>query len=417
MSKALPLQGVKVADFGWLGIGPLTAMRLAIWGATVVRVESHTRPGSDRIQAPYKDGIPGINRSGSFARMNRGKYGISINLNRPTGLAIAWRLIKWADVMDENFTPGQMKKWGLDYESVKKVKPDIIYMTTNLMGGSGPYAAANGYGYQAAGVSGITYPIGWSDRGPSPYHAAYPDFANPRLGAAAILAALHYRAKTGKGQYLDQSQMEGIGYCLMAPHIMSYETDGVILERSGNLNPSAAPHNVYPCKGDDRWCAIAVSNSEQWRALVAAMGRPELADDPRFSTLLERKKNEAELDALIAQWTVNMTRNEVETVLQKVGVPAHSVEDTRDLRKDPQLDYRQYWQRLTHSEMGDATYRGTGYTLSKGREVSLAAPCLGEHNEYVFKQILGMTDDEISEALIEGGITTDADLPEMKGAI
>lgn len=411
------MKGIKVANFAWVGVGPLHVRYLAIHGATVIRVESHTRPDTLRLMMPFKNGIAGVNNGPWFPDINPNAYGISINLEKPKGLELAWKVIMWADIMVESFTPGTMKKWGLDYESVRQKRPDIIYLSTCQMGQTGPYAKFAGYGYQAGAISGFTYISGMPDRTPSPTQIAYTDTIAPRFGAATLLAALDYRRRTGKGQYLDQGQFETSCHFL-APYIMDYLINKRVLERNGNRNPSAAPHGVYPCKGNDRWCAVAVFNDQEWRALARVMGKPELSDDPRFATLCARKENEDELDALIGGWTSDYTAEQLEVMFQAAGIAAFAVLNTEDLILDPQIKYQNYLTPLKHSVVGYHLYRPMGFTLSQTpHQLRLPGPCLGEHNEYVFKEILHMTDDEIADALAEGGITTEADLPQAGSSL
>ncbi|MDO8491861.1 MAG: CoA transferase [Dehalococcoidia bacterium] len=416
MEQKQALKGVKVANFAWVGVGPLHVRYLALHGATVVRVESHARPDTLRLMMPYRGG-PGINNSPWFAEINPNAYGISINMGKPSGLEIAWRLIEWADIMIESFIPGTMKKWSLDYENVRKKKPDIIYVSTCQMGQTGPYAKFAGFGYQAGGISGFTYISGMPDTTPGPTQIAYTDVIAPRFGAAALLAALDYRRRTGKGQYLEQGQFETSCHFL-APHIMDYLISKRVLERNGNRNPSAAPHGVYPCRGSDRWCALAVFNDEEWRSLACVMGRSELADAPSFATVLARKKNEDELDALIAGWTLDRTAEQLEAMLQAAGIASAVVADTEDLVSDPQLRSQGYFKKLKHSVVGEHLYRTMGFTMSRTPpELERPGPALGEHNEYVFKELLHMTDDEIADALAEGGVTTEADLPQISASL
>ena len=412
MAEHTPLEGLKVANFSWVGVGPTGIRYLACWGATVVRVESHRWPDTTRLMLPFKDGITHVNNAPWFADINVSTYGVSIDLTRPNGLDIAWRLIKWADVMAESFTPGTMKKLGLDYQNVSKVRPDIIYMSTSQMGQTGPLAKFAGFGYHAAAIAGFTHLTGWPDRPPTPVAAAFADPLSSRFVATSILAALEYRRRTGRGQYLEVSQLEAAIQHL-APVIMDYQVNGRSMNRSGNSLPYAAPHNVYPCKGDDRWCVITVFNDAQWKALCEVTGQEKLRE-PHFASLLSRKESEKELDKLIGEWTINRTAQEIETSLQAAGVPCHVVATMKDTFEDIQMKHRGYLHKLKHPVIGYHSYHGQGFKLSKTKGTWRAGPTLGEHNELVFKEFLGMTDEEIADALAEGGITTDADLPEAR---
>ncbi|MDO8491794.1 MAG: CoA transferase [Dehalococcoidia bacterium] len=415
MKNKYPLEGIKVANFSWIGVGPMTMRYLAHWGATVVRVESHLRLDNARVFLPFKDGIPGINRSGMYAAINNSVLGITINMNKPTGLGIAWRLIKWADVVAESFTPGTMKKWGLDYESVKKVKPEIIYFSTTQNGQTGPLSSVAGFGIQGMAVAGFTNISGWPDHDPAPTQGAYTDYISPRFAAAAILAALDRRRRTGKGQHIDQAQFE-TGIQFLAPMIMDYTVNGRVMTRNGNRIPSAAPHGVYPCKGDDRWCAICIASDRDWLAFRVTAGNPTWTGDSKFSTLAGRKQNEDELDSLVAGWTAEYTAEQVEAMMQAAGIAAGVVESNKDLYQDAHLKEQGFFRPLQHSELGPISIQGPHFTLSKSPDHQFAPPCMGEHNEYVFKEVLGMSEDDISDAFADGGITTDADLPEIRAA-
>jgi len=404
-----PLSGLKVTSFAWLGAGPVGIRYLSTMGATVVRIESHRRIDNLRSMLPYKDGVVGVDRTPFFPDVNAAAMSVSIDLNKQSGLDIAWRLIEWADVIAENFTPGTMKKWGIDYFSVSKVKPDIIYLSSCQMGQSGPLAKYAGLGYHSAAMAGFSDLTGWSDREPAPIPTAFTDPLSARFVAIGILAALEYRRRTGHGQYIDISQLE-VSIQHLAPAIMNCLVNGRSMTRCGNSLQYAAPHNVYPCKGNDRWCAVAVLNDTQWEAFCRVVDQ-EWVRETKFSTLLLRKKNEKELDELVSKWTIGRTAEEVEAHMQAEGVPSHVVSTMKDAFEDSQMRHRGFLRELKHSVMGYHTYHAHGFKLSKTDGTWRAGPALGEHNEYVFKELLGMTDDEIADALIEGGITTDADLP------
>lgn len=409
-----PLAGIKVANFSWIGVGPFTIRYLGNWGATVVKVESHTRPDILRMMLPYKNNIPAIDNSPWFANTNSSSYGVSLNLDNAKGREIAWKLVKWCDVMAESFAPGTIARWGLDYKSVRKVKPDIVYMSTTQLGQTGPQADFAGWGYHAAALAGFTDISGWPDHDPAPTQSAYTDFIAPRFNAVALLAALDYRRRTGKGQFLDLSQREVSTHFLATP-VMDYLVNGRIVTRNANRLPYAAPHAVYPCRGDDRWCAITVFTDEEWAAFCVVIGKPELMSEPKFSTIAARKQNEEELDRIVGEWTRDYTAEQVEVSMQDAGVAACVVESVRDLFEDPQIKHRGFFKVLKHAAIGEHVYRGHGFKLSKTPDVDrFAGPALGQHNEMVFRELLHMTDDEVRDALVQGAVTTEADLPEFR---
>lgn len=400
-------QGIKVAEFAWVAVGPQTSRYLADHGATVVRIESHTHFDLLRGTSPFLKNKPSLNGSMFFGKYNANKYGASLDLNHPKGQELAWRFIKWADILTESFRPGTMKKWGLDYESVKKVKPSIIYLSTSMQGQSGPSAKYAGVGSMIAAVAGFGEISGWNDRMPSPPYGAYSDFFCQRFNSAALIAALDYRERTGKGQWIEQSQLE-TSIHMIAPLVMDYAVNGRIASRTGNRLSYAAPHGVYPCKGDDRWVAIAVLNEREWQSFCKVIGNPDWVKESKFSTLIERKKNEDELDSLVSKWTSNHTAEQVETLMQSGGVRANIVEKNSDLYQDPQLKHREFFKWLDHAEIGKPAYpQQANYIATKApRDITMPSPCLGEHNEYVYKELLGMTDDEIADHIAAGSITT-----------
>ncbi len=416
MEKKKALEGVKVADFTWSIVGPLATMVLAQYGATVIRVETHNRLDFVRVSGPFKDGIAGIDRSAFYTSVNANKYGMSLDLNTPKGLEVARRLVKWADVIAEGMTPGKMKKWGLDYESVKKIKPDIIYFSTTLQGQTGPYSRQPGYGPQATALAGLYEATGWPGGSPTFIYCAYTDSVSPYYLVTVIGAALARRRKTGRGMYIDQSQVEA-GVIHMGPAILDYTVNGRLVSRMGNRDPYAAPHGCYPCLGDDRYCVIAVRSDEEWRAFCKVINKPEWVTDARFATQTVRKENEDELDRLIEAWTRAHAPEAVMSAMQAAGVPAGVVQNARDLFDDPQLKHRDHFQWLEHPVLGLTPYHSQAFKLSRTPSQTVkAAPCLGEDNEYVYKEVLGYSDDEISDFLAEGIITVETGEP-MAGTL
>lgn len=406
-------EGLKVADFSWVGAGPQIARELAYYGATVVRVECHRYPETTRTAGPFKDGVTGINRSAFSAAYNVNKYGISLDLNMAKGQEIARKLIGWADIVADSMSVGAMAKWGLDYESCKKIKPDIIYYSTCQMGQQGPYNRIKGYGFIGVSYAGYGHINGWPDRDPLPLFNNYSDFISPYYLITALIAALLHRRKTGKSVYLDQSQVE-VGVNFLAPAVLDYTVNKRIACRMGNRDPHMSPHGVFPTCQADRWIAIAISNDDEWRKLCEVMGDPDWSKDAGFATSSSRKENEDDLEKRIGEWSCNYTAEDVMTRLQKAGVPAGMVQTAEDLFNDPQLKHRQHFRFLEHKEIGVHAYQSPAYRLSKTPcSITKAAPCLGEDNEYVYKEILGLSDDEIAELLIEGVITTDTDLPRV----
>jgi benzylsuccinate CoA-transferase BbsF subunit len=394
---------ITIITWNWAMVGPLTLKFFADYGATVVRLETSNRPCVTRTSSPFAGHQPGLNRSGYFNHFSANMMSMALNMSNPLGIQTAKELVAKADIVMENFTPGVMDKWGVGYEELKKIKPDLIMVRQNGFGTAGPYRNLAAFGMILAAIAGIPNFIGWPDRGPLPVGVgAYTDCISPRYAAAAVIAALDYRDRTGKGQLIDLSQFE-TALSFVLPGLLDAAVNDREPERTGNAKPFAAPHNVYPCKGDERWCTVAVMTDIQWATLCKVMGQPELAKDPRFDTLLHRKEHEAELDEVMGNWTVNFSPEEVMTLLQKEGVPSGLVSNPADLYEDPQLRERGLFWPIEHPEMGLFTHLGTSFQLSKTPAGPYTpSPCIGEHNEYVLTKILGKTDEEFVELLAAG---------------
>ncbi len=402
MRKRL-LEGVKICDFCWVWVGPMTTKTLADQGAEVIKIESKSRPDVWRVSPPFKDGVVGYNRGAVFNIINTSKKSLSLNISRPKGMEIVRRLVRWADVVTENFAGGTMERLGLGYEELKKIKPDIILMSAAMMGQSGPYMNMPGFGAQLTALTGFTHVAGWPDHDPADL-GHYTDFIAPRYNALAILAALDYRRRTGKGVHLDMAQFEG---CVnfMAPLVLEYTVNGRVPGRMGNRSVAAAPHGAFRCRGEDRWCVIAVSNDEEWAALCRAMGDPAWSKDPKFATFLGRKENEDELEKLVEAWTLTLPPEKVVEALQAAGVAAGVVQDGKDLfEDDPQLKHRNYFAGIEPPEMGKYFTVAPPYRLSKVEPDIRPAPLMGEHNEYVLKDVLGFSDEEVAEMVLAGTI-------------
>ncbi len=406
MASGNVFDGLKIAEFAWVIVGPATSRYFAEHGATVVKIESHRRLDTMRGTSPFAGGRPTVDGSMAYGRHNPNKYSVSIDLQSPGGQALAWELIEWADVMTESFSPGTMEKWSLGYEEVRQRRPDIIYLSSSMQGRGGPHSGYAGYGMNAVNLCGFTEVTGWPDRRPAAPHGAYTDYINTRFDALAIMAALEYRRRTGKGQYIEQSQFE-TSLHFFAPPVMDYFASGAVMERDGNRSAGAAPHGVFPGQGDDEWLAISIMDDAQWQSFCAAIGRPEIAAD--YPTLADRKRHEHALEGLVGEWTSRYLPAEAAAILRPAGVPCHAVARPRDVYEDPQLAARGYWQELEHPVMGPQKYEPqSSFILSKTpRRITKPSPCLGEHNEKVFKEFLGLSDDEIAGHIADGSITTE----------
>lgn len=400
------LAGVRVVEFAVFAAGPVVGKHLAEHGAEVIRVESRTRPDGFRVHyPPFKDNRPGLERGGSFAIFNNDVLGVTLNLKSARGVELARALVARADVVIENFVPGVMERLGLDYPALREVNPGLIMLSSCNQGQSGPRAAQRGFGSQLTSMSGFTYLTGYGDgQSPMLLYGPYIDFIAVGYGLIAVLAALDYRRRTGNGQHIDLSQYE-CGLQFVIPMLLDFQVNGRIQGRQGNRDPHAAPHGAYPCRGDDAWCVIAVFEEEEWRAFCAAAGHPEWAADPRFASLAARKAHEDELDRQVSEWTSEHTPHEVMEKLQAVGVQAGMVQSVGDLFACPQLAHRRQWRTLPHREFGAYAYEAPPFLLSETpAEIRRPSPLLGEHNRYVFGELLGMPEAEIDKLLADGVI-------------
>lgn len=400
------LEGIKVVEFAAFAAGPVVGKHLADQGATVVHIESKIRPDGFRTHyPPYKDNIPGLNRSGLFALCNSDKLDITLNLKKgPKAGDLAKKIVAWSDVVIENFSPGTMQRLGLDYETVRGINPDVIMLSSSNLGQTGPHANHPGFGSQLSSLAGFTNLTGYPDGPPQILYGPYIDYIAVAYGAIAILAALDDRDRTGRGQHIDISQYE-TGLQFLAPILLDYQVNGNIAQRNGNRHPAAAPHGAYPCAGDDNWCVISVFSEQEWKSFCGAMGNPAWAQEERFSTLESRKENEDKLDRQIALWTSSLTPREVTENLQAIGVRAAAVNKMSDLYDDPQLTHRRQWNEIEHPEIGRMHYQRPPFILTKTPcGPDKRDPLLGEHNEYFYKELLGLSEPEYRELVDEGVI-------------
>ncbi len=414
MTALLPLDGVKVADFSWFGAGPICGRILADYGATVVRIESETHIDALRTVAPFAKGKTGYNVSGYFNNYNAGKLGILLNLNSEEGTRVAHRLIEWADIFLTNITPRVVERWGLTYDKLTAINPQIIAAYVPMQGFDGPHRDFLGFGAVLTPITGYNHLSGFAHRPPIGLGTNYPDYViNPGHTFVAIMAALRYRHRTGKGQRIELAQLESSAAPL-GPAIFDYTANGRVQGHIGNSLPYASPHNAFKCAPvsdggrpmDERWIAIACFSQEEWGWLTEVMDNPDWATDAKFGTLARRKENEAELDQHISAWTADKDAYTLMEDLQSSGVPAGVVQSARELLDvDEHMKARGYYVYLDHPEAGRTAYDGPPFVLSKtpGRLRS-PAPCLGEHTEYVCKEILGLDDEGIAELMVAGAL-------------
>jgi benzylsuccinate CoA-transferase BbsF subunit len=396
------LQGINILDFSWAGAGPFVTRFLADFGAQVFKVESKKRPDVGRMTPPFKNNVRHPDGSALFIQTNTSKLSITLNIQHPKGIGIVKKLVGKVDIVMENFTPGVMARLGLTYDELKKIKPDIIMASSSIYGQTGPKTRFSGFGNSGTAISGHYMLTGWPDREPVSPGVAYADIVQPQFTMVAILAALDYRRRTGKGQLIDSTQVETMIQCI-SPAILDYFANGNVGTRQGNRSSYASPHGVFPCMGENRWCAIAVFDEEEWHDLCRLMGNPDWCRDSKFASLSSRKAHEDELESSIDAWTIQYDRDELVSMLQKADVTSGPVQDGSDLvDRDPHLRERQSFVKLTHPVAGECNHPTEPTKLSDCPSHMKTSPCLGEHNEYVFKEFLGISDEEYDTLLHEG---------------
>ena len=372
------LKGIRILDFTWVLAGPYATRLLADFGAEVIKVQPLLPREEDDFARGY------------YNTWNRNKLGITLDMSKPDGIALAKKLALSSDAVVENFTPRVMANWGLDYENLKAIKPDIIMLSLSAMGSTGPCRDYTGFGPTIQAFSGLTHLMSYPGGPPLGPGTAYADHVGALFACLALLGALDYRRRTGQGQYVDVSQVEAMASLLGDAFIPAKEK---------------AFQGVYRCKGDDRWCAIAVSTDEEWRGFKKALGNPPRAEDKRFATLASRLRNKKALDELIEDWTKTRSAEEVMSLLQKQGVAAGVVQSARDLAQDPQLKERGFFIELDHPQMGRTISGATPLRLSDTPPLySRPAPLPGQDNNYVYGELLGLSKGDMNRLKNQGVI-------------
>ena len=402
----LPLEGIRVTDATNSWSGPYTAQLLASMGAQVIKVESIQyldtwRGGGTRTM----EGEYLWERSPLWNSVNADKLGITLDLTRPKGAEIFKQLVRISDIVAENYTPRVMKNFGLDYTVLREVNPGIIMISLPAHGSTGPWQDYPGYAASIEQMSGIPQLTGYPDGPPKMSGSGFTDPVAGVTGMVAVMMALLHRQVTGRGQYIDLSQIEAVT-CLIGDAIVDYSMNGRIQPRRGNRHPSMAPHGCYRCKGDDLWVDIAVSSDEEWRHFCQAIGGPEWTKEDRFTDALSRWHHQDELDRLVETWTVQHDHYEVMNTLQKAGVAAGAVLTTAELLEDPHVRARGTFQVVERTIVGAHPYPVPSAPMRLSEcpvSIRRPAPLLGEHNDYVLGELLGMSKDEI-KSLADDGI-------------
>jgi benzylsuccinate CoA-transferase BbsF subunit len=396
--RRFAFEGIHILDFTWYGVGPVTIKYLADNGAEVIRIESASRPDGLRLAPPWKDGKPGINNSQFFASYNTSKMGITLDMSKPKAREIFLRMLPWADVVSESFTPKTLRNWELDYACLSAIKPDLIMLSTCMQGQTGPHCNYPGFGNLMAALSGFYHIAGYSETELCPPYGAYTDFIAPRFSACALMAALDYKRRTGKGQYIDMAQYEAALHNL-APAMIDYFATGRVLGPQANRSERYAPHGAYRCADEDgheRWLAIGVANDEEWVAMLRVLGNP--APQALFATMIARRENRTAVDEHIGALVRNRNAEELTAALQAEGVAAYPVQNCMDLHRDENLEAFGYWRWLEHQHMGPSPYEGLQHRMSRTPgDLRSPAPVLGQHNEKVLGEMFGMSAAEIEQ--------------------
>ena len=416
-----PLSGVRVADFCWAGVGAIATRMLADYGAEVIKIEDRQRVDLTRRLPMYKDEparaygnedvSPDLDKSGFFNNYNRNKLSLTVNMRSAAGRALVDELIRESSVVTENFAPGVMERWGLTYARLCELNPSIIYGRMSGYGHSGPDADYRSYGPVVQAVSGLSFISGLPGMPPSGWGLSYMDNQAAYFNSAALLMAIYQRNRTGRGTEIDVSAVE-VGIKLMGPLLLEVAANGRRTREqafpTGNRleHPQAAPHGVYPVRGEDRWIAIAVFDDEEWRALAALMGNPAWANAAEFATLAARVAHQDALDQHLADWTRGQQPHAAMQALQTAGVRAALVQNAEDLNEfDPQLAARGVFFTLDHPVIGPARFEGSPMLFSGIEQVNWrSGPLLGEDTRYVLADILGKGAEEI-DALAAEGVT------------
>ncbi|MBI2907238.1 MAG: CoA transferase [Chloroflexi bacterium] len=396
VKKVLPLQGYRVIDFGWVLVGPLVGMLLADMGAEVIKIETRKTVDSSRMTARNRSRDP--EGDPSFRGLNRGKLGITVDMSVPKGAELLKELAKVSDVVVENFSPGVLAKYGLGYDELRRTNPQIVMVSLSGSGQSGPLRDLVTYGPTATALAGHDSHVGYYGERPlGPWGYADPNSAI--YATFAVLSALVSRRKTGLGQYIDTCQWD-TGVVNIAESIIDYTMNGRIAGTQGNRHPAMAPHNDYRCKGEDKWVSIAIATDDEWRRFCKAIGREAWLMDERFADSFSRLHNIEALDKLIGEWTINYTPQEATELLQRAGVAAMSHMEVGEQYHDPH--FRPRFEEIEHPFSGKEIVAGVLWKLSDTPgAIRRPAPLIGQHNDYIFKELLGKSESEIGRLVGE----------------
>jgi len=400
----LPFEGIRVTDFSWILAAPLATQWLATLGAEVIRIESLVR--MDVVRGGVVGGIvpgpePSYNRVATFNSLNYGKYGCCLDMTKPEAQEIAYQIIRKSDVVVEAFTTPVIERFGLTYEKLKAIKPDIILFSNSSLGKTGPLKDVAGMGPANQAFASLPSMTGYEGGPPTGMGGTWPDYTVGISIAYLIIAALYNRRRTGQGLHIDLSMAETV-MTMIPGQLLDYAMNGRVAQPQGNRDDLAAPNNTYRCQGEDKWVAISVQDESQWGAFCQATGHPEWLEDERFRNAYGRSGHLAELDGLITQWTKSQSALRVMERLQAVGVPAGPSQNNEELINDPQLQHRGQFIETDHPEVGRRVSMGMQGQFSTIPERKYGpSHLLGQHNNEVFHDLLGLSHDEITRLIDE----------------
>jgi benzylsuccinate CoA-transferase BbsF subunit len=395
------LEGIRIVDFTRYAAGPQITLTLTFMGAEVIRVESQVE--LDHFRRPESAVSYGSTRAANdcFNTLNLNKLSVTLNLKTKKGIGIVKKLIAISDVVVDNFRPGVMDRLGLGYNVLKVIKPDIIMLSASSHGAVGPEKAYSAYAVTFGPLGGLSHLAGYEGGSPAVTRSSA-DLRPGTAAAFAILAALNYREASGEGQFIDFSAREAIS-CLIGESIMDYTMNGRVRTRHGNRDDILAPNNCYRCKGDDRWISISIANDDEWKSLVKAMGSPKWAGDAKFADQFRRWHNQDEIDVHIAEWALSYSDYELMDMLQKSGVAAVPAFDGREMFTDPHCRERNVFVPTEHATEGQLYAVAPPWKFSETpAQVTKAAPQLGEDNDYVLRELLGLSQKEIDKLTNDG---------------
>jgi len=402
MPTALPLKGIRVANFGWVWAGPVVGQTLGFLGAEVYKIESRARIDLTRMLPPFGEGVRDPDRSLSNHAAWAGNGSVTLNLKKPAAQELARQLIAKCDVVVENFGPGAMADMALGYDVLRAVKPDLVMLSMPAAGRSGPLQGVRTYGLSLSSITGLDSLTGYGDGPPIPFENAFADPYNGVMGAFAVLAALAYRDRTGTGQHIDYSQQEAVMQ-MVGPAFMDYTFNGRVAGPKGNRHPldAAAPHGVFPCAGEDRWISIAVATDDEWRGLVAGMDHPQWAALPEFDSSAQRLAHIDSLHSHLAASTRDRDDYELAQRLQKHGVAAAPVLNVADLLRDPHYRARGTFIEVRHPLGFPETIYGAYVKTSRTEADVQPGPRMGRDNDFVFKDLLGVSEERYQQLMDE----------------